>query len=315
MRVVFFGSSEFAVPALWWLINSDHDLAAVVTQPDRPAGRGKYPHPTPVALKAQEYDLLVERCENVNDPAFIEKIRLLKADIGVVIAFGQKLSEPLRKAFPSECINLHASLLPKYRGASPIASAILGGETVTGITVFRLVDKMDAGPMLLKRQTAIASTETCGELHDRLSGICCDAINAALQLHENDPLPAGEIQDESQVTLAPKLKKSDGYLDFAEPAEKIALRCRAMWPWPGARCRYVPVEGKAVEVTVSSASAIPGTSSEPAGTITSVMTVATGEGLLEIHSLKPAGKKLISWQDFVNGRHVKAGDRFESLGD
>ncbi|UCD28540.1 MAG: methionyl-tRNA formyltransferase [Planctomycetota bacterium] len=315
MRVVFFGSGEFAVPTLWWLINSHHEIAAVVTQPDRPTGRGKKPQPTPVATKAEEHNLPIERCEDVNAKPFIEKVRSLQADIGVVIAFGQKMSAQLCSVFPSECINLHASLLPKYRGASPISAAILAGETETGITVFRLVDRLDAGPILVQRKTTIEPMETCGELHDRLAGICCDAVDAALKLHQTDTLPPGEQQDESKVVPAPKLKKSDGYLRFDEPANKIALRCRAMWPWPGARCRYLPPEGKPVEVIICSASAIPKNTNAPAGTITDMLSVSTSAGMLEIHSLKPAGKRLMSWQDFVNGRHVKPGHCFESLSD
>jgi len=312
MRVVFFGSGEFAVPSLWWLINSDHEIASVVTQPDRPAGRGKKPHSTPVAVKAEEYNLPIERCENVNDGAFVEKMRSLKADIGVVAAFGQKMSAQLRTVFPSECINLHGSLLPKYRGASPISAAILAGDTETGVTVFRLVDPFDAGPILIQRTTKITPTETCGDLHDRLAGISCDALDTALKLHESEPLPPGKAQDESQVTLAPKLNKRDGYLRFDEPANKIALRCRAMWPWPGGRCRYVPVEGKPVDVTISTATALPKDAHVPAGTITDVLSVAAAAGTLEIHAIKPSGKRLMSWQDFVNGRHVKPGDRFET---
>ncbi|MHC4444390.1 MAG: methionyl-tRNA formyltransferase [Planctomycetota bacterium] len=313
MRVVFFGSGEFAVPSLWWLINSPHDIAAVVTQPDRPAGRGKKSMPTPVTVKAEEHNLPIERCTDANAEPFVKKMRSLRADIGVVADFGQKMSSALRSAFPSECIALHPSSLPKYRGASPIATAILAGESETGVTVFRLVDKFDAGPILVRRTTRIDPVETCGDLHDRLAGVSCDALDAALKLHESETLPPGEPQDEAQVTLAPKLKKTDGYLRFDEPAEKIVLRCRAMWPWPGGRCRYVPAEGKVVEIIISTATAVPKEADEPAGTITATLSVATPSGILDIHSLKPSGKRLMSWQDFVNGRHVKPGDRLEPI--
>jgi methionyl-tRNA formyltransferase len=314
MRVVYFGSGDFAVPTLRWLVNSRHELPLVVTQPDRPAGRGKSLQPTSVAERALTDGLRLLRCENVNDPAIVEQLRSVEADIGVVASFGQKLGEPLRAVFPQGCINLHASLLPKFRGASPINAAILAGERKTGVTVFRLVDRMDAGPMLLKRETMIGATETAGELHDRLAGVCCDAIGAALDLLEKDPGCPGQVQDESQASTARKLRKSDGYLRFGQPAEQLALLVRAMWPWPGARCRYVPSEGgKAVDLTVITATPVPITAAEPAGTITPVMTVVAGQGTLEIHSVQPAGSREMTWQEFVNGRRIQAGDRLESI--
>ncbi|MBI4581183.1 MAG: methionyl-tRNA formyltransferase [Planctomycetes bacterium] len=314
MRVVYFGSGDFAAPALRWLVNSRHEVPLVVTQPDRPAGRGKTLHSTPVAQRAVAEGLTVLRCEHVNAPEVVERIRSLNAGLGVVAAFGQKLLEPLRRAFPLGCINLHASLLPKFRGASPIAGAILAGEKRTGVTVLRLVDRMDAGPILLKRETAIGPMETAGELHDRLAGIACDALGAALDLLERDPGYGGEPQDELQASHARKFKKSDGHLRFGEPAEQLALRVRAMHPWPGARCRFVPAEnGKAVELILAAATAVPITVPDPPGTITPVMTVATGQGTLEIHSVRPAGSREMSWQEFVSGRHVRPGDRLESV--
>lgn len=314
MRVVFFGSGEFAVPSLRWLVNSPHEVVLVVTQPDRPAGRGKKVMPTPVAARAIEEGLPVERCANVNDPEFVERLRTLQADLGVVIAFGQKILEPARSVFAGGCVNLHASLLPKYRGAGPIQAAMLAGEEITGVTVFRLVDRMDAGPILVQRQTAIGPTETAEELEQRLARIGCDAIDATLSLLEKDLHAPGEPQDDAQASRAPKLTKADGYLRFDEPAERIALRCRAMWPWPGGRCRYVSADGRSEEVTLAAVSPLPRPADAPPGTITSTLTVATGEGCLEIHGLQPAGKRVMSWKDFVNGRHVRAGDRFESLG-
>jgi len=310
LRIVFFGSGDFATPSLRWLVNSRHEVAVVVTQPDQPAGRGKKLLPTPVACRGETEKLNVQRCANVNTPEMIEAIGNLKADIGVVIDFGQKLSAELRSVFPSECINLHPSLLPSYRGATPVPRAILAGETKTGVTIFRLVDRMDAGPILVQRETMIGSYENAEELLGRLAGVGCDAIDAALKLHESDPLPTGEPQDESQVTCAPKLCTADGYVQFNEPAELIARKCRAFWPWPGVRCRYVPASGKSVDITLCAVTATAADDAAEPGIVTSVMTVATGAGCIEIHSLRPAGKKLMSWRDFVNGRHVQPGDKF-----
>jgi methionyl-tRNA formyltransferase len=316
MRVVYFGSGDFAVPTLRWLVNSRHDLLLAVTQPDRPAGRGKALQPTSVAERAAVDGVPTLKCEDVNAVEILEQLKSLQADVGVVAAFGQKLHEPVRSAFREGCINLHASLLPKFRGASPISAAILAGEKTTGVSVFRLVDRMDAGPVLLTRQTAIASTETTGELHDRLAGVCCDAIGAALDLLEKNPDCPGEAQDESLKSYAKKLKKSDGFLRFEEPAERLALQIRAMWPWPAARCRYVPAGsgGKPIDVSVITATAVPITAAGTPGTITPVMTVATGQGTLEVHSVQPAGGRAMSWQEFVNGRRVQPGDRLESVG-
>ena len=313
MRVMFFGSGDFGVPALRWLANSRHNLVAVATQPDRPAGRGKQLQPTPVADRATIENVPLIKCADVNQHSVMVDLKEYGADLGVVIDFGQKLLEPLRSIFPSQCINVHGSLLPKYRGAAPIARAILAGETRTGVTAFRLVDRMDAGPMLVKRETSIGPYETAEELYQRLAGVACDALDAALQLYEQDPLPPGEPQDESQATQAPRLTKAEGYLVFTESAEMISRRCRALWPWPGARCRFVAAGGRSADVTICVATAMPGPAAEPPGTITSILSVATGAGTFEIHSLQPAGKKVMSWQDFVNGRHVKPGDRFESI--
>jgi len=313
MRVIFFGAGDFGTPALRWLANSRHEVAAVVTQPERPAGRGKQLKPTPVAERAAREGFQIIPCENVNDPAAIDRLRAFNADIGVVIDFGQKIGPELRALFPSECICAHSSLLPRSRGAAPIARAILAGEKRTGVTIFRLVERIDAGPMLVKRETMIGPFETAEELHGRLAGIACDALDAALQLHDKDPLPPGEPQDESQAIRAPKLTKAEGCLDFCESAESISLRCRGLWPWPGARCRFVGSDGKSVDVTIMTATALPTTANEPPGTVTAIFTVATGSGTLEIHSLQPAGKRLMGWQDFVNGRHVQPGDRFVSL--
>jgi len=314
MRVIYFGSGDFAVPSLRWLKNSRHEVLLVVTQPDRPAGRGKVLQPTPTAERAEVEGLPVLKFENVNAPEVVEQLAVLQADIGVVAAFGQKILEPVRSVFRLGCINLHGSLLPKFRGASPIVGAILAGERKTGVTVFRLVDRMDAGPILLKRETMIGPTETAGELHDRLASVACDAIGSALDLLERDPT-AGEPQDESQASVAKKLKKVDGYLRFDESAEQLALRVRALWPWPATRCRFVPADAakRPVEISLVVASAVPVVVKDPPGTILPTLTVATGQGALEIYSVQPAGSKLMSWQEFVNGRRVQPGDRLEPV--
>jgi methionyl-tRNA formyltransferase len=182
------------------------------------------------------------------------------------------------------------------------------------VTVFKLVDKMDAGPILIRRFTAIGPNETTGELHDRLAGIACDALHAALDLLQTQPDYAAEEQDESEVSLAPKLNKSDGSVDWTQSADQIVNHCRAMTPWPGARTRFIPQEGKPIEISLEAVSASPTSSNLEPGTLTDILSVSTGSGTLEVHGLQPAGGKSMSWQEFVNGRHVQPGDRFETLG-
>jgi methionyl-tRNA formyltransferase len=240
-------------------------------------------------------------------------MRGLQADLGLVAAFGQKLGEPLRNAFTGGMVNVHASLLPRHRGAAPIAYSILSGDLTTGITTFRVGEEIDSGPILVQRQTQISKDETQEELHDRLAGIGCDALDATLKLLSDDLHYPGQVQDESLVTRAPKLKKSDGQLDFNEPARSLWLRCRAMWHWPGARCMYESQHGKQEVVTFSAVTPLPVDAGVAPGTITDTMTVATGQGSLEIHGLKPAGKREMGWKDFINGRQVQPGDRFTSL--
>ncbi len=313
MRVVYFASGAFAIPSLRWLQNSPHEIALVVTQPDRPAGRGKKDTPTPIAAHAEGHGLPLERCGDVNTPQYVQRLLTLRADLGIAVAFGQKILAPARAAFAAGCINLHASLLPRWRGAAPINAAILAGDAQTGVTAFRLVDRMDAGPILVQRFTAIGLTETAGELHDRLAGIACDALDAALKLLEADPHASGQPQDESKATRAGKLTKADGLLSFAESAEQIARRCRALWPWPGARCRYQRADGHTEDITIAGATALPVDTESPPGTITPVLTVVAAAGTIEIHSLQPAGKRLMSWQEFTNGRRVQPGDCLVSI--
>ena len=185
MRLVYFGSGQFAVPILRSVLGAGHEVLAVVTQPDRPAGRGRKLRPTPVKELALERGLRVIAVEKVNDPAITQEILGLGARIGVVAAFGQKIGKGLLEGFPAGLINAHASLLPKFRGAAPINWAIINAEDETGVTVFRLVERMDAGAMFLKRRTYIKPGETAEELESRLGGIACDAVKATLELFKD----------------------------------------------------------------------------------------------------------------------------------
>ena len=316
MRILFFGSGEFAIPTFDSLTNDGHEIVTVVTQPDKARGRGKTPKPTPLKAVALEAGAPVIDPPNVNEPEIVQHLKALGADLGYVAAFGQKVGPDLLTAFPAGMINLHGSLLPTLRGAAPIQWAVINGDAETGVTVFRLVEKMDAGPILMQRRTAIGTDETANELHDRLARIGCDAVRETIRLLEADPLSPGAPQDEQSVSLARKLKKSDGHIRFDRPVEKLSRRICGLWSWPGASCRFTSADGRRDEV-VTLARAVPyeGTSS-PAkttadcGRITEVMGVQAIDGEFFILEIKPAGGKLLSWQDFVNGRHVRPGDRF-----
>ena len=316
MRVLFLGSSEFAIPTLLSIGQDGHDIVTVVSQPDKPRGRGQGVTPTPVKREAVELGLPVITPEDVNAPEVVAHLKSLKADLAYVAAFGQKIGPELLGAFPVGMVNLHGSVLPALRGAAPIQRAVMNGLDETGVTVFRLVEKMDAGPILVTRRTAIAADETSDELHERLSRIGCDAVRAALEALAKNPSMPGEPQDVSMVTIAPKLKKAAGAIRFDEPARALAKRICGLWSWPGAMCRYVSADGKRDE-RVTIARALPYTirtraaeSPEECGRINDMMRVQVADADLEISEIKPSGGRLMSWQDFVNGRHVKEGDRF-----
>ena len=312
MRLVFLASGVFAGPTLSWLAQSRHEVALVVTQPARPSGRGRRLARTHVADLADTLGVETWEVEDVNEPKVIAGIRDREVRLGVVIAFGQKLGASLLEALPLGFINLHASLLPKFRGAAPINWAIVRGEEQTGCTIFRVGQRMDAGPILLSRSTPIAPQETAGELHDRLSAIGVDAVREALDLFAGEAIPPGTLQDESQATQAPKLKKSDGWIDFDRPARDVANRICGLTPWPGATALQGPPHGRPKEVLITRARPVevPTMGSPPPGTIDIRGYVAARDGWVHILEIKPASGRRMTWDEYVNGRHVVEGDRF-----
>jgi len=319
MRILFLGSGEFAVPTLRSLRGDGHEIVLVVSQPDKARGRGKLVSPTPVKAAAMNAAIPVITPADVNAPEVIEQIKGRGAELACVVAFGQKIGAELLGAFPVGIVNLHASLLPALRGAAPIQWAIIRGLRETGVSVFRLVERMDAGPIITQRRTAIGDVETAEELHDRLARIGCDAMRAAVQALEAEPGLPGIAQDPTGVTLAPKLRKSDGVISFDQPVDPLARRIRGLWSWPGASCRFVSADGRRDEV-VAIARARPYEGSQTRasppdhiGSVTDVLSVRVADGELEILELKPAGGPLMSWPDFVNGRHVRPGDRFRPI--
>jgi len=312
MRIVYFGWGEFAVPTLMKLANTDHEVIAVVTRLYQ-AGQNGFLSKSAVAVQAKKNALPVLVSENPATPDIIDKVKSLKADLGIVAGSGEELSEPMRNAFGGGCIGIHPSLLPKHRGPSPIAWAILKGEKKTGVTVFRVTDQPCAGPVLVQRETMIRPDEIWFELHYRLARIACDAIEAALKTLGEDLHYAGVPQDESQATSDPELEEADCFLRFDESAETIALKCRATGPWLGALSRYVNKKGEVEELKILRATAGAASVQVPPGTLTSELKIATADGELEIQQLVLSDGRVAAWQDFVKQRQVSSGDRFESV--
>ena len=236
LRIIFAGSGEFGIPTLAALRDRGHELVCVVTQPDRPAGRGREVTPTPISLWATQAGLNVIATDNIN------ALSLPEADLLVVIAFGQKIARAVIDRPRLGAINLHASRLPKYRGAAPINWAVLNGDAITGNSIIRLADRMDAGAILAQSEIEIGRTETAGELHDRLS---LDGVSLTLRTIED--LATGMAietpQDESLATIAPKLSRKSATLDFTQPAEPVCRAIRGLYPWPGCRVRLCDVQG------------------------------------------------------------------------
>jgi methionyl-tRNA formyltransferase len=307
LQIIFAGSGEFGLPTLRALSDAGHKIVLVVSQPDRPAGRGRGLTPTPISAFALERTLPLLRTQNVN-------VELLPpADVLVVIAFGQKIAPHVVDHPRLGGINLHASLLPKYRGAAPINWAIIRGETTTGNSVIRLAERMDAGAVLGQSQLQIGETETAGELHDRLA-----QDGAPLMLRVISELADGtaveRVQEESQATIAPKLSRDASKLDFTRPARELADQIRGLSPWPGCRVRLLQQDGTEVaKVTLVSCTAMPRQANASPGSINTSGGIVVGDGTLDVHLLQPEGKRPMLLKEFRNGHPWAPGMRLESL--
>ncbi len=315
MNLVYLGSGEFGVPCLDALKASAHNLCLIVTQPANPAGRGRKPQPTPAGQWATEHGVPFIETDNVNSPPAVQRIVACRPDVIVVIAFGQKIGREVVALPPKGAINVHASLLPQYRGAAPINWAILRGETHTGNSIITLADKIDAGDILGQVRTEIGPQETAGELHDRLAQLAAPLLLETLGDIETGTATYTK-QNDAEATFAPKLKKSDGLLDFSEPAELLARKIRGFWPWPGAAASFVSERTqKATRVVIALAEGVPGSAATqlPAGTFDQERHVVCGAGRLHLQKIKPAGSGLMSFHAFVNGWHVQPGDRLTKI--
>jgi len=304
MRVLFYGTPRFALPTLDALLAS-HEVVGVVTQPDRPAGRGRRVAPSPVKERAVAAGIPVLQPERLRDPRWLDPLRGVRADVAVVVAFGQILPRAVLDVPARGSINVHASLLPKYRGAAPIAWALIRGEAETGVTTFQMDEGMDTGPILLSERTSIRPGETAGELADRLSVMGARVLIETLaRLGTLSPIP----QRDAEATLAPRLRKVDGWLDWREPASAIVGRVHGCNPWPGAA-----TEAPAGRLTIWRARAVaretdggtPGTLVEAGGSVV----VVAGVGAVEPTLVQPESRRTVTWPEYLRGARLRAGDR------
>ncbi len=303
LRIIFFGTPEFAVPSLRALLAAGDPVVSVVCQPDKRAGRGQHVAAPPVKQEALAAGVPILQPEKLRTPSFAEVLAPLVPDLVVVAAYGKILPPALLQLPRHGCINVHASLLPKYRGAAPIQWAIVRGEACTGVTIMQMNERMDAGDILLQREMAIGADETYGELQTRLAHLGAAALQAALeQLHAG--LLRGQPQRESAMTLAPMIKKEDGCIDWTQPAVQVARRVRAFNPWPSA---FTHLDGKLLKIH----RAHPRETSAAAPGVVAVtsdgIAVATGQGSLVLDELQLEGRKRLAATEFARGGLLKPG--------
>ena len=306
-RAVFFGTPHFAVPCLDALAEVA-TVVGVVCQPDKPQGRGLVLTPPPVKVRAVERGFPVVQPTKLRTGEFAAWLRAQNADVAVVVAYGRILPEDVLDAPRLKCVNVHASLLPKYRGAAPITWAVVRGETETGITLMQMDAGMDTGAMLEQYKLAIGPNETAGELGERLSVLGAEAIRTGLPRFLEGQLVA-RAQDDSGVTLAPMLKKEDGRIDFTKSARQVHDHVRGMSPWPGA---FTSLAGKTIKVHSTRIADVTRATAAPGEIVLADKTrviVACGAGAVELERVQLEGKKPVRGADWFLGRGVAEGDR------
>jgi len=300
LRVVFMGSPDFSVPVLDALVDAGHEIACVYCQPPRPAGRGKKDRPTPVQARAQALDLPVRHPRSLKDGDAQAEFAALNADIAVVVAYGLLLPQAVLDAPKRGCLNIHASLLPRWRGAAPIHRAIMAGDAETGICIMQMEAGLDTGPVLLRQAEQIRPDDTTALLHDRLSALGADLIVQTLaQLDDLTPQP----QPEEGVTYAKKIDKTEARIDWSRPAPEVDRQIRGLSPFPGAWCEIGDQRVKVLASSLGVGQGAPGTVLDDA------LTIACGSGAVRLLRLQRAGKGVQDAEVFLRGWPVARGTR------
>jgi methionyl-tRNA formyltransferase len=297
MRLIFMGTPDFSVPVLDALVEAGHEVAAVYSQPPRPAGRGKKDRPSPVQARAEALGLLVRHPVSLKGAVEQEEFAALNADVAVVVAYGLILPQVVLDAPAKGCLNIHASLLPRWRGAAPIHRAIMAGDQETGVCIMQMEAGLDTGPVLLRQETPIGAEETTGALHDRLSALGAAAIVDALaRLDELSP----NVQFEEGVTYAAKIDKSEAKLDWTRPAPHIKRQINGLSPFPGA---WTMVNGKRLKLLAAREAE----GSGAPGQVLGRLTIACGEGAVDVTRVQPEGKGAMDASDWLMGARIALG--------
>ncbi len=303
MRIVFMGSAELSVPSLRVILeNGQDEVIGVVSQPDRPAGRKRVLTPCPLKAFAEEQGLNVMTPEKIGDPEAVEALATLKPDLFVVVAYGQYIPSRVIALAPYEAINVHPSLLPKYRGSAPIQWTIANGDEMTGVSIIYLAPKMDAGDILRQEKYPVADDDTSAVLHDKLAVFGAELLLKAIDDIRNATV-SRTVQDERAVVEVRKISKEDAPINWTRPAKEIRNRIRAFDPWPGSTC--VLPDGEVLKVWRAELVDAP---SRPGEVLDDNLLVGTGEGSLRLLEVQPAGKKRMPTAAFLNGRPVSRGE-------
>lgn len=304
MRLIYLGTPAFAVPSVEALVAAGHDVLCVVTQPDRPSGRGQRLAASPVKEAALRFGLPVFQPERIRRPESIAALAGLKPHAMVVVGYGQIISQAMIDIPPHGIINVHGSLLPKYRGAAPVQWAIANGDVRTGVTTMRIDAGLDTGDVLLKAETEIAPEETAVELGARLSVLGAELLVETLDRIESI---VPEKQDPAQATYAPLLKKEDGLIDWRQPAQVIHNRVRGLQPWPGAYTRF-----RNRQLHIWRSRVAPGEAPKPGVFARHPLRIACGSGFLELVDVQLEGRNRISAEEFANGQRITENDFVEA---
>ncbi len=296
MKIVFMGTPDFSVPALDALVAAGHEILCVYTQPPRPAGRGKKDRPSPVRTRAEALGLPVRHPKSLRSEEAQAEFAALGADIAVVVAYGLILPQPILDAPRLGCLNIHASLLPRWRGAAPIHRAVMAGDRETGVCIMQMEAGLDTGPVLLRRATAIGETETTGDLHDRLAGVGAEMIVETLaRLPDLTPGP----QPETGVTYADKIDKAEARIDWSRPANEVAHHINGLSPFPGA---WTEIDGERLKLL----RAEPTDANAPPGTHLGGFRIACGSGAVRILVAQRQGKRPMTTEDLLRGLKLPA---------